>query len=414
MAKIFQLCVTNFGNSPAITRNLCLDLKNFISSSIQPRINQGFLRQTKYISFIVITISYYYYSHTIHTYNVSCTPHKILIIRNDKLGDFMLAFPTLTLLKQILPDTKIHALTPKYTHDMAKSCAAIDHIINDPGADAGLTRQFQLFREIRKQQYDAVITLYSTTRIGLILWLARIPWRLAPATKIAQLFYNNRLTQRRSRSEKPEFEYNLDLARYYLTQLGINHHAQTTPPFLQFPREQIQQIHNDFCTLHRINPDHKLIFMHPGSGGSAVNLSNQQFADLASRLHTSKDHTIVISAGPGEQANAEHLARLLPSTVPHVVYISDQGLLLFAKHIAFSDLFISGSTGPLHIAGALNRPTAGFYPHRRSATSLRWQTLSTDDRRLCFSPDANAEIEDMSSIDIAKAAKEINQKLLGS
>ncbi len=43
MAKIFQLYVTNLGNSPAITRNLCLDLKNFISSSTQPRINQRFL-----------------------------------------------------------------------------------------------------------------------------------------------------------------------------------------------------------------------------------------------------------------------------------------------------------------------------------------------------------------------------------
>lgn len=288
------------------------------------------------------------------------TPRKILIIRNDKLGDFMLAFPAFTLLKQILPDTEIHALIPGYTHDMAKACTAIDHIINDPGANAGLTRQFRLWREIRDQRYDAVITLYSTSRIGMILWLSRIPWRLAPATKIAQLFYNNRLTQRRSRSEKPEFEYNLDLARYYLSQLGLNHHTQTTPPFLQFPEVQIEQIHNDFCKRYQIDPNNKLIFIHPGSGGSAVNLSIQQFADLASRLCSSGRHTIVISAGPGEQTNANQLAGLLPSTVPHVVYISDQGLLPFAKHIAFADLFISGSTGPLHIAGTLNRPTAGF------------------------------------------------------
>ena len=342
------------------------------------------------------------------------TPHKILVIRNDKLGDFMLAFPTFALLKQVLPDTEIHALIPGYTHDMAKACTAIDHIINDPGAGAGLTSQFKLWQEIRKQQYDAVITLYSTSRIGIILWLSRIPWRLAPATKIAQLFYNNRLSQRRSRSEKPEFEYNLDLARYYLNQLELNHQTQTAPPFLQFPVEQIQQVHNDFCNIHQTNPDHKLIFIHPGSGGSAVNLSNQQFADLASKLRSPGGHTIVISAGPGEQAKATQLAGLLPSTVPHVVYISDQGLLAFAKHIAFTDLFISGSTGPLHIAGALNRPTAGFYPRRQSATSLRWQTLSADDRRLSFSPDANAEIEDMSSIDIARVAEDINQRLLNS
>ena len=41
-------------------------------------------------------------------------------------------------------------------------------------------------------------------------WKAHIPHRLAPATKLAQVLYNHRLVQRRSRSQKPEYEYNLD------------------------------------------------------------------------------------------------------------------------------------------------------------------------------------------------------------
>jgi len=82
------------------------------------------------------------------------------------------------------------------------------------------------------------------------------------------------------------------------------------------------------------------------------------------------------------------------------------------QHISLAALFISGSTGPLHIAGALNRPTAGFYPNRRSATPLRWQTLSSDDRRLAFSPPSIAEAEDMASIDIDAAVNAISQLLL--
>ena len=75
-------------------------------------------------------------------------------------------------------------------------------------------------------------------------------------------------------------------------------------------------------------------------------------------------------------------------------------------------LFISGSTGPLHIAGALDIPTAAFYPRRRSATSLRWQTLNSEARRLGFMPPANADERDMQSIDIDTAAAEIKDKLL--
>lgn len=91
---------------------------------------------------------------------------------------------------------------------------------------------------------------------------------------------------------------------------------------------------------------------------------------------------------------------------------SRDGLRRFAQHIQFADVFISGSTGPLHIAGALDRPTAAFYTRRRSATSLRWQTLNSEGRRLAFSPPETAAPEDMSAVDIEGAADEISRKFL--
>ena len=119
----------------------------------------------------------------------------------------------------------------------------------------------------------------------------------------------------------------------------------------------------------------------------------------------------MLTAGPGEEYNVKQLSRLLNDT-PHVVYISKEGLLRFAQHIAFADLFIAGSTGPLHIAGALNVPTAAFYTRRRSATPLRWQTLNTPDRRLAFTPPETADEMDMSQIDLDTAAREISEKFL--
>ena len=43
---------------------------------------------------------------------------RLLVVRNDKLGDFMLAWPALALLKQSLPLVKITVLVPAYTHSM--------------------------------------------------------------------------------------------------------------------------------------------------------------------------------------------------------------------------------------------------------------------------------------------------------
>ncbi|VAW85875.1 ADP-heptose--lipooligosaccharide heptosyltransferase II [hydrothermal vent metagenome] len=343
-------------------------------------------------------------------------PRKLLLIRNDKLGDFMLALPCLNLLRAALPACEIHVLVPKYTESMALTFPAVDGVVIDPGDDASFSQQRELFNEIKQQGYDAMLTLYSKPRIGLIGWRAKIPYRIAPATGIAQFLYNYRLIQRRSRSEKPEYIYNLDVGLQLLRDFDIRSAALPTAPHLGFDANEITALRSTFCTEHNIDTSHRLIFIHVGSGGSANNLSIDQYAALAKRLRSDAGHTIVLSAGPGEEEGAAQIAAELncdcDSDVPHTTYISRDGLPTFARHIAFANLFISGSTGPLHIAGALNCHTAAFYTRRRSATALRWQTCNSDERRLAFSVASDVEAEDMASIDIESAADEINRHFL--
>jgi ADP-heptose:LPS heptosyltransferase len=335
---------------------------------------------------------------------------RVLVVRNDKLGDFTLALPAFALLKQQLPEAEVAALVPAYTRDVAALCPWIDTVLIDPGR----RRELELVRLLRRQRFDAVITLFSTTRVGFSVFAGGIPYRLAPATKAAQFFYNHRLVQRRSRSEKPEFEYNLDLVQRFLCDWGIQ--VQNTPvrrPYLAVEPGESAQRKAQFRQRHGVREEHRLVFLHPGSGGSANNLSLEQYAQLARGLRSRKGHTVVISSGPGEEALGDSLAAVLPD-VPHVRYISREGLTRFVQTLAICDVFISGSTGPLHLAGALDRPTVGFYPRRRSATPLRWQTLNEPERRLAYCPPASGEETDMSTIDVEAAAAEISARFLGA
>ena len=45
---------------------------------------------------------------------------KILVIRNDKLGDFVQAFPAFAMLKASNPELKLTALVPAYTAPLAQ------------------------------------------------------------------------------------------------------------------------------------------------------------------------------------------------------------------------------------------------------------------------------------------------------
>lgn len=336
---------------------------------------------------------------------------RILVIRNDRLGDFMLAWPALALLRVSLPQAHIAVLVPAYTAPLAAICPYVDEVLVDPKTGSDWRNGLALAGLLRARNFDAVITLFSRFDTGFAVWRARIPYRLAPATKLAQAFYNRRLKQRRSTSAKPEYEYNLDLVRHFLRDRRLPQAPLPAPPYLQFPAGEIQALEREFRRAHGIPEASRLVFMHAGHGGSAGNLSPQQYAQLARSLQSADGHYLVLTAGPAEEARVRDLSALL-GTLPHCVHVSREGLVEFARRLQFCDVFISGSTGPLHLAAALNRRTAAFYPRRRSSTALRWQTINDAERRLAFAPPPAAAQDDMRAVDVRQAASEISRRFL--
>ncbi|NMS18930.1 glycosyltransferase family 9 protein, partial [Vibrio parahaemolyticus] len=135
--------------------------------------------------------------------------------------------------KQSMPESHITALVPRYTQELARLCPWIDEVMIDPTEKGSKAAQKQLVAEIKARQFDASINLFSTTYNALLVWKAGIRYRLAPATKIAQIFYNRRIKQKRSRSAKPEYQYNLDLIHAFLAEQGITP-VEPQAPFLQF------------------------------------------------------------------------------------------------------------------------------------------------------------------------------------
>ena len=97
----------------------------------------------------------------------------------------------------------------------------------------------KLARMLKDEHYDLSISFFSEFRTALALYLARIPSRVGPATKLAQLFLNQKLRQKRSQSLKPEHEYNMDLVRFYVKIIGAEQVKSVSAPFLKFNKNEI-------------------------------------------------------------------------------------------------------------------------------------------------------------------------------
>jgi ADP-heptose:LPS heptosyltransferase len=344
---------------------------------------------------------------------VACS--RLLVVRNDRLGDFMLAWPTLALLRASLPETRIAVLVPGYTAPLAAVCPWVDEVIVDPGARGTAAEQRELLAQLRRGRFDALLTLFSTWRVGWAGVRAGIPLRVAPATKAAQFLYPVRVRQRRSRSEKPEYVYNLDLATALLNRLGKGA-REVEPPFWPLSQEERAGERRRLVDRLGLEGHGPLFLVHAGSGGSANNLGLDQYARIVLHLDgllsvgspdAERPHWI-LTAGPGERPRTEELGAMLrQGGLAPAIYSSSEGLVPFARSLAGADLFIAGSTGPLHVAGCLDVPTVGFFPAKRSSTPLRWRPCNGPGRTLGIRPPEGAADTDMGRIDPVSAAEGI-------
>lgn len=329
-------------------------------------------------------------------------------MRNDKIGDFMLAWPSFAMLKASLPDCHITALVPNYTVALAELCPWIDSVLVDPTEKSEKAKQAELVKQIRAEQFDASINLFSTTYNAKLVWKGKIPYRLAPATKLAQIFYNKRIKQKRSQSAKPEFEYNLDLIRAFLTDNKVKV-VEPSAPYLSFSDQQLVEQKAKLAQQLSLNSNKPWVYVHAGSGGSANNLSLQQYTQLVCGLEG--DFEVLLTAGPGEEQKAADLQKLMAASGRNAaLYDKNDGLVDFSCSIACADMFIAGSTGPLHIAAAIDVPTVGFFPSKRSATPLRWKPINSEGNHIAFCPpkaDDKASQEDMARINIDQVLLEL-------
>jgi ADP-heptose:LPS heptosyltransferase len=267
---------------------------------------------------------------------------KILVVRNDRLGDLMLILPALRLIKTSMPGLTIDCLANKNYQDLKNLTPYIDSIITDD----------ELNIKVLEEKYECSISFFSTFSIAYKLWKGGIKKRYAPSTKLAQVFYNKKIKQRRSESIKSEYEYNNDLANFFLKDNGYTAKISSNP---------LVSIENN-KSIHNIGK--KIIFIHPYTGGSSKTLSQNDFLKLCHSLQEFCD----------------------------------------------CDLFIAGSTGPLHVAAAMNKMTVGFYPSKKSSTAIRWETMNSDNLKLFFT-DTGGDDSNL-TINIPKTAEIIFKKLL--
>ncbi|MFC1512709.1 glycosyltransferase family 9 protein [bacterium] len=182
---------------------------------------------------------------------------SFIVFRTDRLGDLVLSIPTAELIKKKYPDSLLTFVVQSYTAPVLKNNPFIDDIIY-----VDKYKFLDLLKIIKKRHINVSIILFSTFKSTIVSLLAKIPLRIGPMSKWWSIFLNRRIKQKRSRCEKNEAVYNIEL----LNAVGI---GDTLYPKLYIDDNEEKDIQGYY---KRINPENKkLVIIHPGSGHSSKN-----------------------------------------------------------------------------------------------------------------------------------------------
>ena len=323
---------------------------------------------------------------------------RVLVIRHDKIGDFVLYWPALCLLKTAMPKASIEVFVAPAVKSLAEVCPYVDHVIVDTGDDKAITG------ELAARNYDAILVSFSRFRVYKIIRQLDTAYKLAPKHNWYQYLYKYTADAQYKKGEGG-WRGGCMLVEHFLTQHGY----QTPPLPLQYwdmsaEREKWQGYYGR-------QGDEKLIFVHPGTGGSSGGLAPTDFASLLINIDskTRVNCKFVLTFSGDEERLAQEISDKLDQESVKVIMAKPLSSLAdFAKSIVAADMFMAGSTGPLHIAGLHNVPTVGFYAGRRSAPDVRWQTLSQRHKRLSYTPPIGKRTgRNMALIDFDAVTKDV-------
>ncbi len=304
-------------------------------------------------------------------------PIRRIVVRSvNWLGDAVMTTPALMRLREALPDTEIHLLSPQKLAALWLAHPAVDRVVAF-GPGEGI---WQVSRRIRREGADVSLILPNSLRSALEPWLARVPRRIGIATRGRRWWLTGavepdpRAARMRKRSPE-EIRAGLQEARaipptpppeshhtrHYLRLVGVLG-ADPTPiaPVLRVTDDERTAMQATLMAAlppgARDQAEAGWIGINPGAEyGPAKRWPAENFGRLLQDLRARGCRLPVVVFGGGADVEA---ARLVASHGSgNVVNLAGRtGLRELMAAMTRLRVLVTNDTGPMHVAAALGVP----------------------------------------------------------
>ena len=303
---------------------------------------------------------------------VAFEAHRVLFIRFGGLGDILMTTPTLRALKSRFPDARIDYLVGRGFREVLDGHPSVARVteFDKRGGDMLPHRLVRFLLALRREKYDLIINLQPSFKTKWMTHLAH--------PRHCLTFHKDQLIQAATSRRRHAID---DFRRVLDPLLGSR--EETHEMDFVVPRaaqERIDALLNE-CDVDR---EDRLVIVHPSANHRVNRWPLDHFASLCMSIGKKSRCRIALTGSRRDCGLVKALKKSLGASDNAIDLCGRLSIKEFGALLMRADAFVTGDTGPMHMASALNTPTISLFgaadpdrtgPRSRRADVLRVNTL---------------------------------------
>lgn len=331
---------------------------------------------------------------------------KILLMKLDHIGDFVLGFPAFRRIRYYFPDAEITMLCGSWNEKLALASGLFDRVVclnlfkeNSGENSNGVTLNEPQFAALGLQGFDIAIDFRDASETRFLLDRVGAGFRAGFAASDVHHHMDLSFPSSSFRRQAHHSTLQLLLAASVIAMFEN--------------QKQIEEVLKDIAdqTPARSLPlsgRGPTIGINVGSGDPEKNWPIEKFARLCDRLIEELDASIVLFGSATQRLDSEQVEKSVSRNITNLA--GDISLLEFVSTVGNVDVYIGNDTGTTHISAGLGLPTVCIFS---GLTTFESHGV-LGDRCVTVQPARGLSVKSIKVEDVLDAIAKVRQPLPGN
>ena len=302
------------------------------------------------------------------------------MLRLERIGDLVMALPAIRDVRALAPAAEIDLVVGSWNAALAGAAPWVTRVLtldaewlSRDGTGLRLPALLREARSWRSRKYDLAINFEPDIRSNLLVAAAGAAWTAgwasgggAPVLDLALDYDSASHTSANARR--------LVSAVFGRTSEDSSRVRLALPE--SATRAALARLSSLSFAIAK-----PLVGIHASGGRAIKQWDPERFGAVGARLADERDAVIVLTGGPGDRPLVDRVKSVLGSR-PAIDLSGEMDLLVLAAVLERLTVFVTGDTGPMHIASAMGTPVVAVFgpsmPSRYAPTGVLDRIVRVD------------------------------------